>query len=113
MNPQLEQLIMLQDLDLMIGELGDATSTSQEKELGFEFEPQDTLEKAREDLAERMDSGLLAHYNKLHVRYKRAVVPVRNNICLACFLKQPTQYSMEQMEEVRTCESCSRILYLL
>lgn len=113
MNPQLEQLIMLQDLDLMISELNDTNSASQEMELGFNLEQQDTLRKAREDLAERVDTTLLAHYNRLHERYKRAVVPVRNNTCLACFLKQPTQYSTEQMDEVRTCENCSRILYLL
>ena len=102
MHPQLEQLIMLQDLDLMISELKDTQNASQEKALGFEMEQRDTLEKARCDLADRVDSKLLAQYNKLHGRKKRAVVPVRNNTCLACFLKQPTQYSTEQMEKVRT-----------
>ena len=113
MNPQLELLIMLQDLDLMISDLSDGSTATQEKELGFNLEQQDTLRQAREDLAGKVDKELLAHYGKLHVRYKRAVVPVKNNVCLACFLKQPTQYSTEQMEEIRTCENCSRILYLL
>ena len=113
MNPQLEFLIMLQDLDLMISELSDVKAASQEKKLGFNLEQHDTLTKARADLALKVDGELRAHYHKLHERYKRAVVPVKNNTCLACFLKQPTQYSTEQMEEIRTCDHCSRILYLL
>jgi predicted nucleic acid-binding Zn-ribbon protein len=113
MNPQLEKIIMLQDLDLMISELGDSATASQEKELGFQTDQLGTLQKARQDLAEEVDGELIAHYQKLHKRYKRAVVPVKNNICLACFLKQPTQYSTEMMDEIRTCDHCSRILYLL
>jgi predicted nucleic acid-binding Zn-ribbon protein len=115
MNTQLEKIIMLQDLDLMIHELSDSsTAIEEEKKMGFQLEEQmDTLKKARADLAEEIDRGLMAHYNKLLERYKRAVVPVKNNTCLACFLKQPTQYSTEQMNEIRTCDHCSRILYLL
>lgn len=104
---------MLQDLDLMISELSDSTTANQEKKLGFHLKQLDALQKARADLAAAIDGKLMAHYNKLHERYKRAVVPVKNNVCLACFLKQPTQYSTEQMEEIRNCDHCSRILYLV
>jgi predicted nucleic acid-binding Zn-ribbon protein len=110
-NPQLELLIMLQDLDLMIHDL-DQGAASREAALGFSLEQHDTLVRAREDLAARLERPLMAHYRKLHDRFKRAVVPVKNNVCLACFLKQPTQYSTEQ-DEIRTCENCSRILYVL
>jgi predicted nucleic acid-binding Zn-ribbon protein len=113
MNPQLELLIMLQDLDLMIGELGDDRNLNTEKKMGFPMEQLDTLRQARVDLAAKVDRGLLGRYAKLHERYKRAVVGVKNNVCLACFLKQPTQYSTEQMEEIRGCDHCNRILYLL
>ncbi len=113
MNPQLEFLIMMQDLDLMLSELSDTKTANQEKKMGFTVEQHDTLVKAREDLAAKVDKEVIAHYNKLHERYKRAIVPVKNNTCLACFLKQPTQFSTEQMEEIRTCDHCSRILYLL
>jgi predicted nucleic acid-binding Zn-ribbon protein len=112
-NPQLEFLIMMQDLDLMISELSDTKTANQEKKMGFTVEQHDTLVKARDDLAAKVDKELIVHYNKLHERYKRVVVPVKNNICLACFLKQPTQYSTELMDEIRTCDHCSRILYLL
>jgi predicted nucleic acid-binding Zn-ribbon protein len=113
MNTQLEKILMLQDLDLMINDLGDNEGASEEKKLGFSLDQLGALQKAREDLATEIDNELILHYNKLQGRYKRAVVPVKNNVCLACFLKQPTQYSTEQMEEIRTCENCSRILYLL
>ena len=113
MNTQLEKILMLQDLDLMINDLGDNDIASEEKKLGFAMDQLGALQKAREDLAIEIDGELIQHYDKLVGRYKRAVVPVKNNVCLACFLKQPTQYSTQQMENVRTCESCSRILYLL
>ena len=113
MNSQLEKILMLQDLDLMIHDLGDSDRASAEKKLGFALDQLGTLQKAREDLATEIDGKLIGHYDQLTGRYKRAVVPVKNNVCLACFLKQPTQYSVEQMEQVRTCENCSRILYLL
>lgn len=113
MNTQLEKILMLQDLDLMIHDMGDNDVASKEKKLGFAMDQLGALQKAREDLATEIDDELIQHYDKLVGRYKRAVVPVKNNVCLACFLKQPTQYSVEQMEEIRTCESCSRILYLL
>ena len=94
-------------------DLGDNDVASEEKKLGFAMDQLGALQKAREELAAEIDGELRQHYDKLAGRYKRAVVPVKNNVCLACFLKQPTQYSTEQMEEIRTCESCSRILYLL
>ena len=105
--------MMLQDLDLMISDLGDGSTATQEKELGFSLEQHDTLARAREDLAAKVTPNLMAQYNKLHERYRRPIVPVKNNVCLACFLKQPTQYSTEMMEEIRTCDHCSRLLYLL
>ena len=113
MNTQLEKILMLQDLDLMINDLSDNDIANEEKKLGFAMDQLGALQKAREDLATEIDGELIQNYDKLVGRYKRAVVPVKNNVCLACFLKQPTQYSTEQMEEIRTCESCSRILYLL
>ena len=113
MNSQLELLIMMQDLDLMITELSNGQTADQEKKLGFNLKQHDTLQKAREDLAAKVDHELLTHYEKLHDRYKRAIVPVKNNTCLACFLKQPTLFSTDKMDEIRTCDHCSRILYLL
>ena len=113
MNIQLEKILMLQDLDLMIHDLGDEDRAKEEEKLGFTLDQLGALQKAREELAAEIDRELIGHYDKLTQRYKRAVVPVKNNVCLACFLKQPTQYSTEQMEEIRTCENCSRILYLL
>jgi predicted nucleic acid-binding Zn-ribbon protein len=112
MNPDLERLIMLQDLDLMIRDM-EGGAGPKEKEMGFSLEQQDALETARHDLAGKLNPEHLKLYEKLQERYKRVVVPVRNNTCLACFLKQPTQYSTETEDEIRTCDHCSRILYLV
>jgi predicted nucleic acid-binding Zn-ribbon protein len=46
-------------------------------------------------------------------RYPRAVAPVKGGICLACFIKQPTQLSAADLEKVRFCEQCKRILYAI
>jgi len=38
---------------------------------------------------------------------------VKNGICLACFIKQPTQLTTADLDKVRFCEQCKRILYAI
>lgn len=112
MNPQLEQLIMLQDVDLMIREMTDQKTASQMSRIGFEVDAVDNLQKARDDLAKKINAELVSTYDRLMKRYPRAIVPVRNSICLACFLKQPTRYSGAD-DAIRFCSHCNRILYFI
>lgn len=112
MNPRLETLILLQDLDLMIREISDSKTASQMSRIGFEVDQVENLSQAREELARKVDPDLLATYERLMKRYDRAVAPVRDNKCLACFLKQPTKYSGSE-DSIRSCNHCKRFLYII
>ena len=112
MNAQLECLIMLQDLDLMIKEVSDQTTASQMSRIGFEVDAVHNLHEARQDLARKIDADLLSRYGRLMEKHQRAIVPVRNNVCLGCFLKQPTKYNSTD-EKIRTCNQCNRFLYFI
>jgi len=111
-NAQLEVLIMLQDLDLMIREMTDQTTASQMTRIGFEVDAVDNLHDARQDLSRKIDPDLLSTYTRLMEKHPRAIVPVRNNVCLGCFLKQPTRYNATD-EKIRRCNHCNRFLYFI
>ncbi|RME00006.1 MAG: hypothetical protein D6814_04470 [Calditrichaeota bacterium] len=108
---QLELLVALQDLDLMRKELDDV------QKLGFEVrsEGPETLEKAREELIQKIEKPLLGKYERLRARYKRAIVPVKDDTCLGCFMKLPTYLITlkNKHNQIITCEGCGRILYWL
>ncbi len=112
MNLQLETLIMLQDLDLMIREMTDKNTANEMTRIGFELNHVPDLHGARDDLAKKIDADLLAIYDRLMKRYQRAIVPVRDNVCLACFIKQPTKYIAGD-PTIRWCNSCNRFLYFI
>lgn len=106
----MDLLVALQDLDMMIAEI------SEVKRLGFKAEGEDNLLKAREELISRISKPLLYSYEKLKQRYKRAIVPVKeDNTCLGCFIRLPTSISAKGRadSEVIYCEACGRILYWL
>ena len=107
---ELELLVALQDLDMMIEEI------SEVKRLGFSAEREEELTNAREELASKISKPLLYSYEKLKIRYKRAIVPVKeDNTCLGCFVKLPTSMSSIGRTDTSViyCESCGRILYWL
>lgn len=107
---ELELLVALQDLDMMISEI------SEVKRLGFEAEGEDNLLNAREELVSKISKPLLFSYEQLKKRYKRAIVPVKeDNTCLGCFIRLPTSISAKGRadSEVMRCEACGRILYWL
>lgn len=107
MNKELELLIALQDLDMMIEEI------SEVERLGFNAKGEENLMQAREELRARIPKPLLYSYDKLKKRYKRAIVPVKDDTCLGCFIKIPTSISASGRgdKEVHFCEGCGRILY--
>jgi predicted nucleic acid-binding Zn-ribbon protein len=111
MDPQLEAVIILQDLDLMIAEASDSKASQQLSQLGFSVEHVERLQAARAEVVKKLNRELMRHYDRLSKRYSHRVVPVQGNICLGCFMAQPTQFSDETNESVRNCQSCNRILY--
>ncbi len=106
----MDLLVALQDLDMMIEEI------SELKRIGFSAEHEEDLKKAREELSAKIKKPLLYSYEKLKKRYKRAIVPVKDdNTCLGCFIRLPTSISTigRTDAEVIYCEGCGRILYWL
>jgi predicted nucleic acid-binding Zn-ribbon protein len=110
-SSRLEQVIILQDLDLMIREMSDQKTAAQFRKIGFAIDEGGRLHEARGEIASRIDKDLLNAYERLMRRYPRAVVPVKNGVCLACFIKQPTQLTAADLDRVTFCEQCKRILY--
>ena len=81
LNKQLELLVALQDLDIMIRDIEDV------RHIGFDVQGKEKLKEAREDLVAKINKPLLFNYEKLKARYKRSIVPVKDDICLGCFGK--------------------------
>lgn len=108
-NRDLEVLVNLQDLDMMIVEMAEV------EKLGFNVQGKENLEEARNELIRKMSKPLLYKYEKLKKRYKRAIVPVQDDVCLGCFMRLPTSFSAKGREDamVYECEGCGRILYWL
>ena len=112
MKEQMELLIILQDLDMMIAELADKNHSSKVKKMGFDIAGADKLTESRAEVAGRVNKQVLAHYEKLHGKFPRAVVPVRDGICLGCFVRQPaTRKPTASDLLVTVCQRCSRILF--
>ncbi len=105
----LRYLVALQDIDNMVKD------SSEEKELGFQTGGLGDLQAIREEVAAKIGTPMLRTYERLHLRYRRAVVPVKDEICLGCFIKLPTSLSTKGKENVVVfrCENCGRILYWL
>lgn len=97
----------------MIREMADQKTAAHLRKMGFAIDEGARLIEARIEVAAGIDKDLLAAYDRLMKRYPRAIVPVKNGVCLACFIKQPTQLSSSDLEKVRYCEQCKRILYAI
>ena len=55
MSEQLDILVQIQDLDLMLRELGNEKAASAEAKLGFKLHGPETLQKARDQLAKKVN----------------------------------------------------------
>jgi len=102
-------LVSLQDLDIMLREI------AEEEELGFETKGKEKLQKARDELARQLSPSVLHTYQRLSKHYKRVVVPVKDDVCLGCFVKLPTSVGARGKEDITLyrCENCGRFLYWL
>lgn len=113
MGSHLQYLLQIQDLDLMLRELGNEKTASAEKKLGFQLSGTETLQKARDLLASKVDSEQLKLYERLAGRYPRAIVPMRDGICFGCFVRQAAKKAFGDVDPtaVETCQRCGRILF--
>jgi len=107
MLKHLELLVALQDLDVMI------TDIDEVKQIGFKVGGKEKLKEARSQLAEKLSKPLLYSYENLRKRYKRAIIPVKDDICLGCFMRIPTSLITRGRsdQDVINCEGCGRVLY--
>ena len=106
--------MQIQDLDLMIRELGDEKAASAEKKMGFELSGPETLNKARQQLAKKVEGEWLRAYDRIAKRYPRAIVPVRDGICFGCFTRQPSKSitaDSAKTDELEICQRCGRIMF--
>jgi uncharacterized protein len=110
MHPELQKLVLLQDIEANIRE---AEEQGEElKELGFNLDGLNQLKEKAEVMAGEINPRHLAYYRRLTRRFGHAVVPVIDNLCTGCFANIPAQFVSATNENLlQKCESCGRILY--
>ena len=115
MHKQLHLLVNLQDLDTLIREAEDAERQAEFRKMGLSVENLEPLYAARAKLVAKIDVRYLRIYERIRKKYGRAVVPVENRTCLGCFQAVPPSFFSEVTadRQVKLCENCGRILYLL
>jgi predicted nucleic acid-binding Zn-ribbon protein len=86
-----------------------------EKELAEIEKEKQALFAKKQELVSKMSQKILAFYDKIRRWAKNtAVVPVRKQACMGCFMKinDKTYAEVIKGEEIVTCPHCGRILYL-
>jgi len=113
MREEFKLLVALQDLDIMIREVEEKKTSEQLKDMGFQLDGLEELQKERAKLAEKIPKALRNRYEKLAGHYKVAIIPVTGDRCLGCFTKLPTSFfSSAYSSELLTCENCGRLLFI-
>ena len=106
-----DALLELHDLDLQLSEARAPVAVARLRKLGFEPSEPGVLERARLRLVAVTERRWVQHYERALQRYGRAVVGVRQRVCLGCFVTLPTSAAPGPGESLTLCESCGRILY--
>ena len=104
-------LLELHDIDLQLAEARQAVTVARLRKLGFEPSEPALLERARHRLLAGVERRWVQHYERALQRYGRAVVGMRERVCLGCFVTLPTSAAPGAGESLTLCESCGRILY--
>ncbi len=113
MREEFRLLVGLQDIDVMIKEVKDKSTSKELKNMGFQLTGLEDLQEARKKIAGKIPPALLNRYEKLAGHYTVAILPVTGNKCLGCFVKLPTSFfSSAYSHELLTCENCGRLLYI-
>jgi predicted nucleic acid-binding Zn-ribbon protein len=112
MNPQLQLLVAIQDLEQMIADAENQEEAAQMEKMGFNLGGLEGLKKAHEELLAKIEPRQRNYYKRLKGRFGHAVVPVINNLCMGCFANIPSSFtSVTHENKVLHCENCGRILY--
>lgn len=103
-------LLELHDLDLLLSEAHHEPTLAKLRKLGYAPAPAAPLERVRQRLVAGLDRRWVQHYERALQRYGRAVVGMRERVCLGCFVTLPTSAAPGAGESLTLCESCGRIL---
>ena len=113
MKTELEVLVILNDIELMIDDLGKGNDEV-EKQLGFDVSRKEQLEEARQRTREKCAPKILSRYDRIRGKYGKVIAPVFDGVCYGCFQRLPTQLAqVNQNEEILTCPHCGRFLYFM
>jgi hypothetical protein len=110
MKHQVKSLVIVQELDSLLAELGAADPHGREKASGFSPGEAERLRAERARIVAGLSPELLRRYEKLRQRYPRAVVGTERGVCLGCFMLRPTAMA-SRAGGLETCERCGRILF--
>ncbi len=113
MKKQLKDLVALQELDALLGELEEASAREREEALGFALGETNRLRAERARLASGLRPEILARYETVRHRHARAVVPATQGVCMGCFTRRPTAMATSLAGGLELCERCGRILFRL
>lgn len=122
----LEQLESIDETDKVLDERSEEidnlesdwekTQADFDKELKSNKKELKKLESERESVFKEVSPKLANAYNRLITRSRDgvAVAEVIDSSCSACFMKLRKQMIVElkTTDEIKTCESCTRILYV-
>lgn len=111
--PALPTAVHLADLDLLRRELMDPAARARLRKFGFDVDGLARLEAVRTRTAAALEPRWIALYERLQMRYGRAVAAVRSRVCLGCFVTLPTtaRAPLDSDTHLSVCESCGRIHY--
>ena len=113
MKTELEYLVILNDIELMIDDLGKGNAEVEEK-LGFDVSRKEQLEDARKRTRENCSKQLLSRYDRIRGKYGKVIAPVFDGVCYGCFQRLPTQLAqVNKNEEILSCPHCGRFLYFM
>lgn len=118
MNPQLEILLEIQDLKTQRRELQGTSQERQVEEEVFHISVDEAIRQLDDKIAEMEESlapPVRSRYRRISQKHVRGVVPVIRGTCYGCFVSIPTALASDadRNEEIRHCDSCGRLLYLL
>jgi len=111
MNPQVQLLVSIQNLELMLKDMEDETKAKELADMGLPVDP----EKIKQDIEQQLEQVEPRHrryYMRLKQRFPNPVVSVWDGHCTGCFANVPTSFSSAtNLNKVMQCEACGRILF--
>lgn len=99
---------------LQIKEQIEAEQEKIEQQSVDDKEDLNNYQRQQEKIGKHMDSFLMNRFSKISkMNGGQAVVQVRNEVCMGCFMNIPPQLFIEvqRVNSLITCPQCSRILY--